>query len=495
MPLKKPSEKKLSRSPIVTVLGHIDHGKTTLLDKIRQTNVVASEAGGITQHIGAYQINYKGKLVTFIDTPGHAAFSQMRSRGAKVADLVVLVVAADEGFKPQTGESLKHIKTAKIPYLVAINKIDLPNIDVKKVRKDLAKNGIKVEKEGGKIVDVSVSAKTGKGVDELLEMILLLAEMAEIKGNPQGKLEAVVVESKLDRARGPLATILIHNGSLEVGNEVKVEKVEAKVRAMFDENGKRVSVAGPSKPVEVLGFEKVPSVGGKVRRGKVEEKLETKKPITKEVKTSKEEEESASAEAPADEKKLKIVLKTDVVGTLEAILSSLPENVEVVHSRVGDVAESDVLLANATEAQIVGFGVKIPGTVRKLAQVEKVKIETYKVIYELLEEIEEKVLKVMEPTIDEEILGQAEIIAEFAVKKQRVAGGKVYEGRIAKRDKLHLKRGKEIVGDCRIKSMKREKENITQAKKGDEFGAILNPSLDFTIGDVLVSYRKKVEER
>lgn len=479
----------------MAVLGHIDHGKTTLLDKIRQTNVVASEAGGITQHIGAYQVrvkereNRRVKKITFIDTPGHAAFSQMRSRGAKVADLVVLVVAADEGFKPQTGESLKHIKTAKIPYLVAINKVDLANINIKKVKKELAKNGIVVEDEGGKIVTVEVSAKTGKGINELLEMILLLAEMAELKGEPQGELEAVVIESKLDRARGPLATIIIRNGSLKIGDEIKVENVEAKIRAMFDENGRRVDVAGPSKPVEVLGFEEIPAIGGKVIT-----EVPEKEPSVPSVIRKVSETEPKTPEG-TKENKLKIILKSDVAGTLEAILASLPENIEVVSSGVGDVNESDVLLASASGAEIIGFRVKISSAVKKLAQVEEVKVATYQVIYELLEEVEEKVLKIMEPTIDEEILGQAEIIAEFVVKKWRVAGAKVIEGRIGKKDKLHLKRGQEIIGDCRIKSMKRVKETIAQAKKGDEFGVILDPSLDFTIGDVLVSYRKKVEER
>jgi len=485
----------------VAVLGHIDHGKTTLLDKIRQTNIVATEAGGITQHIGAYQVSVKEsppkagpplaekgqgiKKITFIDTPGHAAFSQMRSRGAKVADLVVLVVAADEGFKLQTGESLKHIKAAKTPYLVAINKIDLPNIDIKKVKKELAKNGIVVESERGKIVAVPVSAKTGKGTDELLEMILLLAEMAELKGSPQRELEAVVIESRLDRARGPLATILIRDGSLKVGDQIRIETVGAKIRAMFDETGRKVEVAGPSKPVEILGFEEVPAIGGMVERT-------NGKPAT--LKTRKEKKKVIDTTEDTEEKKLKIILKTDVAGTLEAILTSLPENLKVIYSGVGNVTESDVLLASATVAEVIGFRVKIPGGVKKLAQVEKVKIKTYQVIYELLEEIEEGVLKMMEPTIDEEILGLAEIIAEFEAKKQRIAGCKVYEGRIAKKDKLHLKRGEEIVGNCRIKSMRRGKEDISRAKKGDEFGAILDPSLDFTIGDVLVSYRPKAEE-
>lgn len=514
--MKKPSEKKLTRfaspagrPPIVAVLGHIDHGKSSLLDKIRQTNVVATETGGITQHIGAYQASFTlrptphnpqptPKLITFIDTPGHAAFSQMRSRGANVADLVVLVVAADEGFKPQTKESLKHIEAAKVPYLVAINKTDLPNIDVNQIKKDLVKNGILVEGYGGEIVTVPVSAKTGKGVDELLEMILLLAEMAELKADSQGKLEAVVVESKLDRARGALAAILVRNGSLKVRDEIKVDNVGAKIRAMFDENGRKVDIAGPSKAVEVLGFEKLPPVGGVItevteKKSSVPSKTSVPARPTGGPSVIRKTSET-EPKAPEDtEGKLKIVLKSDVAGTLEAILASLPENVEVISSGVGDVTESDVLLASATGAEIIGFSVKIPRAVKKLTQVEKVKIKTYQVIYELLEEVEERVLKIIEPTIDEGILGQAEIIAEFEVKKQRIAGCKVYEGRIDKKDRLHLKREKKVIGDSRIKSMRRGKESISQAKKGDEFGVILDPPLDFKIGDVLVSYRKVKE--
>jgi translation initiation factor IF-2 len=482
MPSKKSLKKRFTKTPIVAVLGHIDHGKTSLLDKIRQTHLAAKEAAGITQHIGAYQVNHKGRPITFIDTPGHAAFSQMRSRGAKVADLVVLVVAADEGFKPQTKESLKHIQKAGISYLVAINKIDLPNVNVNKVKEELAKNGVLVEGQGGEIVAVSVSAKTGQGVNELLEMILLLAEMAELKADPQGKLKAVVIESRIDRCRGAVATVLVDNGSLKTGDEIKVEKVGAKVRAMFDENGKKVAVATPGRAVEVLGFRKPPLIGGEVNRGKVAD-LKDEWQTTRKTKVTEE----------TEEKKLKIILRSDVAGTLEAILSSLPKEVTVVSSGVGDVTESDVLLATAIGAEIFGFGVKVAKEVEKLAQVEKVKINNYKVIYELLEAIEDRALKLTEEKVAEEILGRAEIIAEFGVKEQRIAGCRVDEGRINKKDKLRLERTGKKIGSCRIKSMKKGKEDVTQAKKGEEFGVIFEPLLDFKIGDMLVSSRQ-VEE-
>jgi translation initiation factor IF-2 len=472
-------EKLPTRPPVVAILGHVDHGKTTLLDKIRKTSVVAREAGGITQHIGAYQVIHKGKTITFIDTPGHAAFVKMRARGAKVTDLVVLVVAADEGVKPQTLESLKHIKAAKTPYLVAINKIDLPNIIVDKVKKELAKNDILVEGFGGDIVAVPVSAKTGKGINELLEMILLLAEMANLRADPKASLEAVVIESRLDRARGPVAAVLVKNGTLRLRDEIVADKLGAKVKAMSNETKKSVKEAGPSKPVEVLGFKGLPPVGSKVKKTRVVEEEASKPKPTKKVVTKK-----------GESKKLRIILKTDVAGTLEAILASFPGEVEVVDSGVGDINDSDVLLASTTNSLLLGFNIRVPSQIRKLAQTEGVKIKTYRVIYELLEEAEKQALKVLEPTIDEEILGQAEIIAEFEAKKKRIAGCKVREGRIAKGDKLHLKRGTELIGNCRIKSMKQGKENVEKAKKEEEFGAVLAPSLDFRLGDMLVSFRK-----
>lgn len=477
-------EKLQPRPPVVAILGHVDHGKTTLLSKIKEIDLTKGEHGGITQHIGAYQVTYKGRTITFIDTPGHAAFEKMRARGASVTDLVVLVVAADEGVKPQTKESLKHIKAAKVPYLVAINKIDLPNISVDKVKKDLAENGILVEGYGGDVVAVAVSAKTGKGLDELLEMILLLSEMADLRADPKGPLEAVVIESKLDRARGPVATLLVKNGTLHLREEIIAENVSAKVKAMFDETGRLVKEAGPSKPVEVLGFKNLPPIGGVVKRTNGE--IAT-------LRTQKKREEAIETSEDTEKRKLKVILKADVAGTLEAILASFPEDVEVIYSGVGDITESDVLLASAAKSLLLGFNVHVPSQIKKLAQTEKVKIKTYSVIYELLEDIEKQVLKILEPTIDEEVLGQAEIVAEFEIKKERIAGCRVKEGRIAKSDKLHLKREKGIIGNCRIKSMKRGKESIDTAKKGEEFGAILTPTLDFKLGDMLVSFRK-VEE-
>ena len=487
---------KDSRPPVVVILGHIDHGKTTLLSKIKEIDLTRKEHGGITQHIGAYQVTVepsprapegsrgdKTQTITFIDTPGHAAFNQMRSRGAKIADLAVLVVAANEGVKPQTLESLKFIKQAGINFLVALNKIDLPEVNIESAKKNLADNGIPVEGFGGDIVVVPVSAKEGKGIDDLLEMILLLAEMMSLQGNSQGELQAIVIESKIDSHKGPLATILVRNGSLKVGDELKVEEAWGKIRAMFDEKSQRVDKALPSQPVEVLGFKTVPPVGGQVEmaRGNLNE---IPVPI-KEGVTSITKEEMIQDLNP----KLAIVLKADMEGTLEAIKNNLPEGCQIIKAEVGEVNDSDILLADTSSAEVIAFNVKVSPQIKKLAETEKVKISSYQVIYELLEEVEKKVLKIMEPTIDEEILGRAEIIAEF-VMKEKIAGCRVIEGEIKKSDQIHLLRSSQIINEVRLKSMKQGKEDIQQVKKGGEFGVILTPNIDFKIGDVLVSYRQ-----
>ncbi len=497
------------RSPVVVVLGHIDHGKTSLLDKIRQTNVAARETKGITQHIGAYQVRVEepesrragepenGRAITFIDTPGHAAFSQMRSRGAKVADLAVLVVAADEGFKPQTKEGLDHIQAAKLPFLVAISKVDLPAADVARTEKELAQNGVKVEKEGGEIVAVPVSAKTGQGIGELLEMILLLAEMSGGGGKVSEKFAAVVIESRIDRARGPVATILVRSGFLEVGDEIVIEGTEAKVKAIFDQNGQRVTRALVSQPVEVLGFKEVPPIGGVVRKRIVVDRQVRRLTLSAgvdPVPTVPVGEKEVPASAGTEEEKFKIILKADVSGTLEAILASLPPEIEVISSGGGVLTESDILLASTTNAEVVSFRINPSGAIKKLAETEKVRVHYFQTIYELLEGVEERALKVLEPTLTEEVLGRAEIIAEFEASKQRVAGCRVYEGRMTQKDRLHLVRGTKIVGDARVRSMRVGKQKSELVQKGEEFGVILSPLLDFKVGDVLVSYRPNAAE-
>ena len=457
-------------------MGHIDHGKTTLLSKIKEIDLTRKEHGGITQHIAAYQI----KGITFIDTPGHAAFNQMRSRGAKVADLAILVVAANEGVKPQTQESLKFIQQAKIPFLVALNKIDLPEVILEKAKKNLVDNGINIEGYGGDIVVVPVSAKDGKGINDLLEMILLLAEMNNLKGSPQAELEAIVLESKIDAHRGPLATLLVRNGSLKVNDEIKVEEASGKIKAMFNDRGEKVEQALPSQAVEVLGFHQVPAVGGKVERLK-------EKPTEKKVFLKKE--SPATSAETEDEKKIKIILKADVEGSLEALKTNLPQDCQLMKAEVGEVNDSDVLLAATNQAEIIAFNVKVSNAIKKLAETEKVKISSYQVIYELLEDLEKKILQFLSPTIEEQVLGKAEILAEFKMK-QRVAGCVVLEGEIKKDAQIHLFRGEDLLGNGRFKSLKQGKNDVEVIKKGEEFGAVLSANLDFQIGDVIVSYLK-----
>jgi translation initiation factor IF-2 len=471
-----------ARPPVVVILGHIDHGKTTLLSKIKEMDLTRKEHGGITQHIGAYQVKFKDQIITFIDTPGHAAFNQMRSRGAKIADLAVLVVAASEGVKSQTLESLKFIKQASINFLVALNKIDLPEVNLENAKRNLVDNGILIEGFGGDTVVVPVSAKEGKGINDLLEMILLLAEMMNLKGNPQAELEASVIESRIDSHKGPLATILVRNGSLKVGDEIKVEKAWGKIRAMFDEKEQSVSQALPSQPVEVLGFKTVPVVGGKVEIAK--DKTLNELPTLPKENVTKVSLKESQDQTP----KLVVILKADMEGTLEAIKNNLPEGCQIIKAEVGEVNDSDILMAATSSAEVIAFNIKIPHQIKKLAETEKVKISSYQVIYELLEDVERKVLKVREPTIDEEILGKAEIIAEFTTK-ERIAGCRVIEGEIKKSDKIHLLRNSQMVNEVRLKSMRRGKEDVQQVKKGEEFGVILTPNVDFNVGDVLVSYR------
>jgi translation initiation factor IF-2 len=474
---------KQLRPPVVVILGHIDHGKTTLLSKIKDLDLTRKEHGGITQHLGAYQVNLQNldtqlKTITFIDTPGHAAFNNLRARGAKVADIAVLVVAASEGVKPQTLESLRFIKEANIPFIVALNKIDLPEADLEKAKRNLVENGILIEGFGGDVVVVPVSAKEGKGVKELMEMILLLTEMNGLSGSAQEPLEAVVIESKIDSHRGPLATILVRNGSLKQGQEIQAENAAGKIRAMFSDKGENVLEALPSQPVEVLGFKQVPAVGTQVKIIQSGGEQEVFK-----------KEEAMIVSEKDGEKKLKIILKVDVEGTLEAIKANLPDGLLVIKAEVGEVNDSDVLMAVTNQAEIIAFNVKVSNPIKKLAETEKVRISSYQVIYELLENLAKKIRRFLFPNFDEQILGKAEIIAEFKMK-DRIAGCRMTEGEIKKTDFFHLYRGEEIITNGRLRSLKQGKNDVEKVGKGDEFGAVFSGNLDFQIGDVLVSFLK-----
>lgn len=476
------------RAPIVTILGHVDHGKTTLLDFIRKASVAAKEHGGITQHIGAYQSEFNNKKITFIDTPGHAAFEKMRSRGASVADIAVLVVAIDDGIMPQTVEAIKHIQAAGVAMIVAVNKIDLQGVDIKvqmeRIKKQLSDHKILVEEYGGDVPIVPLSAKSGDGVDKLLEMILLVAEMNELKGDPALPPSGVVIESSLDKFKGSIATILVRNGSLKKGDQVLLAGVKGKVRGMFDFAGKPVEMAGPSTPVEVLGLEGVPPVGALL--GEEARVASPKDQIASLVDRLRED----------DSETLKLVIKADKQGSLEAVEDALnkfnveKKMVEIASSGIGDINESDVKLAAGVKAIVVGFNVNMAQTAKKLAEQDHVLIRTYNIIYELIDEMEEVIEGMIRPGKIEEVLGKAEIIAEFPYgKNERIAGCRVIEGTIAKGPKVRVVRNSEIVGEAKIKSLKKVKEEVNKIEKGSDCGIIFDPEIDFKVGDIVESYR------
>jgi len=477
------------RPPIVTILGHVDHGKTTLLDFIRKSTVASKEHGGITQHIGAYQIEVNSKLVTFIDTPGHAAFEKMRSRGAKVADIAVLVVAADDGIMPQTIEAIKHIQEAKVPLIVAVNKIDLPGINLKvqleKIKKQLSDRDILVEEYGGDVPVVPLSAKTGDGVDKLLEAIQLVAELHELKGNPEASAVGVVIEATLDKFKGPIATILVRNGSLKKGDSIMIGGVKSKVRGMFDWNGQPVESAGPSTPVEVLGLETVPEVGAALGQ----ESLAT--PPIKEAAAS-----LVDKLKTEKDKTLKLIIKADKQGSLEAIHASLEKFnierkvIEFILSGTGDIGEENIKLAATVGAIVVGFNVKIAPTAQRIAENEQVLIRTYNIIYELLADIEEVVNTLLEVGQLEEVLGKANIIAEFPFgKAERVAGCRIIEGAIAKGQRIRVVREGQLVGETKLKSLRKVKEEVNKVEKGNDCGMLFDPAIDFQINDIVESFR------
>ncbi|OGM11739.1 hypothetical protein A2Z22_05040 [Candidatus Woesebacteria bacterium RBG_16_34_12] len=460
-----------SRPPIVVVLGHVDHGKTTLLDKIRKTTVAQKEAGGITQSIGASQVvTSENKKITFIDTPGHAAFSKMRSRGAKVADIAILVVAAHGGIKPQTLEALRYIQEADIPYIVAATKIDLPSASIETVREQLKKEGVKFENEGGDVVLVPVSGLTGEGVENLLEIISLVSEVNEIKGDENAALEAIVIETQKDR-RGPLVSVIVRNGSLKVSDQVVSDNLDAKIKGLFDNKGKPISKVVPGQPAQILGFSQLPKVGSSIviKTDEYKGNIQKQTILPKTVK----------------EGQIPIVIKTDSNGSLEAILENLPKEIVVISSGVGDVNEGDIFFAkSAKNAMIITFRSKVSQIVKKLAVTEGIKIQSFEIIYELLDRLNELI-----EDEKEEILGEAEIITSFPFENKRVAGCKIISGKISKKDNIQIIRGEKELGKVRIVSMKKQKQNIDLAKIGEEFGVIFEPQLDFKAKDMLISIR------
>lgn len=462
------------RPPIVTVLGHVDHGKTTLLDAIRKTRVVEREAGGITQHIGAYQVTTQHGPITFIDTPGHEAFSAMRSRGAKVADIALLVVAANEGVKPQTRESFDQIKSAKIPYIIVASKIDLPSANVEAVKAQLEKEGVRFEGGGGDVPFVKVSGKTGEGITHLLEIISLVSQLHEISDNKQSLLEATVIESASDPRRGPVATVVVRQGKIGVGDEIWVDDVKAKVRSIIDEQGNTPKELLPGYAAQIQGFISLPPVGSKVFRDMVA----TPGAI------------SISQPPKIDKGQFKLIVKADTLGTLEALVNLIPQQIGLISKGTGELNQNDVMFASSFAATIIAFGVKIPQDVAKLAQEEGVVIKQFFVIYEAIKWIKEVVEAGAKPEIEEGILGKGEIVGEFPFGKDaKIAGVRIVEGRIAKGDKLRFVRKGEVMGQTKIASLKQKKLLVDRVSKGEESGIVFQDKFDFRIGDVIESIR------
>jgi len=496
------------RPPVVTVLGHVDHGKTTLLDVIRHTNVVAGEAGGITQHVGAYQVEHRGKRITFLDTPGHEAFTAMRARGAQGADIAILVVAADDGVMPQTQEAIDHARAARVPIIVALNKIDKANANPERVKQQLADVGLQVEEWGGATICVPVSAKKKIGIDELLDNILVVAELAELKANPNRPAMGMVIEGKLDKNRGPTATLLVQNGTLRLGDILLIDDLYGRVRAMFNESGEQVKEASPSTPVVVLGLSDVPQPGSTFKVVKDEK-------TARAVAARRTEEKAQAAIRPAkvlalddifeqiragQVKELNLIIKADVQGTIEPIVSSLErlgdENlkVNILHKGAGNISESDVMLAVASRAIIVGFNVQVDPAARRSAEAEGVDIRLYDVIYKLIDDIDKALKGLLEPVYKEVVTGHAEVRAIFSIPRVgKIAGVYVTDGYITRNSLARIRRNGEVVYDGRVSSLKRFTEDVREVREGFECGVGLEGFHDFEEGDIIELYEKELE--
>jgi translation initiation factor IF-2 len=458
------------RPPIIVVLGHVDHGKTTLLDTIRKTSVASKEAGGITQAIGASVVETKdGKKITFIDTPGHAAFTKMRGRGAKVADIAILVVAQDDGVQPQTKEAIQIIKEAKIPFVVAGTKADVAGTNPEVLKGQLEKEEVFFEGRGGDAPFISMSAKTGTGITELLETLSLMADVAELKGDPEADLEAVVIESNKEKM-GPTATVVVRNGSIKVGQTIFAEEALCKVRGLFDDNGKVSKEVLPGYPARIIGFSEVPPVGALVTS-------ESKKAVKEAVKAK-----GVFDLRRLNEDEIPVIIKASNAGALEAIIASLPPKIVVVDSGVGEITSSDVINAKTGNAYVFAFDSKIPNDIVRLAEAEKIKVAKFDIIYELLQAVTDIIKK---GKVEE--LGRAEIIASFPFNDKKVAGSRVASGRVSKGDKLVLIRADKEIGKTKALSVKKQKAEVPSVGPGEEFGVIFDPQLDFSVGDVIVS--------
>lgn len=534
---EKPEELK-PRPPIVAIMGHVDHGKTTLLDTIRKTNVVAEEAGAITQHIGAYQVEVpakqeptsratlselkgrhgireegipasagddfagKARKITFLDTPGHEAFAAMRARGANVTDIIVLVVAADDSVKPQTAEVINRAKLTKTPLVVAINKIDKPDANPEKVKADLAELGVVVEQYGGKVPAAAISAKTGQGLDELLEVILLTAELEELKANPAGKTVAVVIESRLSRTQGPVATVLVLNGTLKAGDPVAVGAAYGKLRQLEDAKGQKVKEATPAQPVRITGLSAVPEVGDILR---VTESLDEAKAVATQIlrqERAKRLMPVKKIKADTTRGELNLILRADVQGSLEAIVEALTKlenesvKLNLVSQGAGEVTESDVQLAESTGSTIIGFNARVSPAADRLARQRGVTIDQYDVIYELVEDVTNALLELMPVEVIEKVLGRAKIKAIFRTeKKTMIVGGEVAEGKISDKKKFRILREGERVGTGKIEELQQNKVEVDEVRVGKEFGVKAEVTAPIAVGDVLEVYDEEVKKK
>ena len=491
------------RPPVVTVMGHVDHGKTSLLDTIRKANVTASEAGGITQHIGAYQVTLQGKRIVFLDTPGHEAFTAMRARGAQATDIAILVVAADDGIMPQTVEAIDHAKAAGVPIIVAINKIDRSSANVDRVKQQLTEHGLVAEEWGGDTICVPVSAKENTGIDQLLEMILLVAEMQDLKAVPNRPAKGIIIEAELDKGMGPLATVLIKTGTVGIGDGIVAGSSYGRVRAMIDDKGRRVKEAGPSTPVAVLGLSDVPQAGdmlyvvGDDRAARVLAEKQADK--------QKEEIQSRAAKVTLDNlysqiqeggiKELNIIVKADVQGSVEAVrqsfekLSDSDVRLTIIHGGVGAITESDVMLAAASNAIITGFNVRPDANSRRLAEQESIDIRTYRIIYDAINDIKAAMEGMLDPELKEVVLGRAEVRAIFKVPRAgTVAGSYVTEGKITKNSQVRLIRNGTIIHQGKIDSLKRFKDDVREVQSGFEFGISLEKYNDVKEGDIVEAF-------
>lgn len=506
-----PKGKKLEvRAPIVTVMGHVDHGKTTLLDYIRKTKITEREAGGITQHIGASTLEYEGKKIVFLDTPGHEAFTAMRARGAQATDIVILVVAADDGVMPQTVEALNHAKASGVPIVVAVNKIDKPDARPDRVRQQLADHGLIPEEWGGDTIFVDISAKSGEGIDQLLEMVLLVADMCELKADPTIEPEGVVIEAELDKGKGPVATVIVQQGTLRRGDILLTETAWGRVRAMIDDLGKQVDEAGPSKAVEILGFDRVPQPGEIFRT--ISSEKEARQAIDDRVQEQKKAEAEPSRRITLEDlygkmqkgetPSLKVVIKCDVQGSLEALKSSMQKletdevQINFIHEDVGRISESDVMLASASEAIIIGFNVRPDSNAKKMAEAEGVQIRLYRVIYDVIDDVRSALEGMLTPTIKENVIGQAEVRAVFKVPKAgKIAGCFVQEGQIKRNAKVRLIRDGVVIWDGSLDALKRFKDDVREVKAGYECGMNLANFQDVREGDILEAYELVEEKR